>query len=79
MKKAQAESFREEMRRLERDQEIHKQSRLKSLDPRLEDGYLVVGGRLQKAQSIPYRARHPKIIDSRHELAELIINEMHRS
>ncbi|XP_074620914.1 uncharacterized protein LOC141879527 [Acropora palmata] len=79
VKKAQAESFSEEMRRLERGQEIHKQSRLKSLDPRLEDGYLVVGGRLQKAQSIPYRARHPKIIASRHELAELIINEMYRS
>ena len=79
VKKAQLESFSEEMRRLERGQEIHKQSRLKSLDPRLEDRYLVVGGRLQKAQSIPYRARHPKIIDSRHELAELINNEMHSS
>ena len=40
---------------------------------------MVVGGRLQKAQVIPYRARHPKIIDSRHELAQLIIDEMHRS
>ena len=37
---------------LERGQEIRKQSRLKSLDLRLEDGYLVVGGRLQKARSI---------------------------
>ena len=45
IKKAQAESFGEEMRR-----------RLKSLDPRLENGYLVIGRRLQKAQSIPYRA-----------------------
>ena len=79
IKKAQAESFGEEMRCFKRGQEIHKQSRLKSLDPRLEDGYLVVSGRLQKAQSIPHHAQHPKIIDSRHELAELIINEMHRS
>ena len=45
----------------------------------MEDGYLVVGGRLQKAQAIPYSTRHPKINDSRHELAQLIINEMHRS
>ena len=35
VKKAQAESCSEEMRRLERGQEIHKQSTPKSLDPRL--------------------------------------------
>ena len=56
VKKAQAESFSEEMLRLERGQEIHKQSRLTSLDPRLEDGYLVVGGRLQKPS--PYHTVH---------------------
>ena len=62
VKKAQAESFGEEVWCLGRGQEIHKQSRLKSLDPRLEDRYLVISGKLQKAQSIPYHARHPKII-----------------
>ena len=80
MKRAQAESSGEEVQRLGNGREIHKPSRIKSLDPRLEDGYLVVGGRLQKAQAIPYRARHPKIIDSCHELAQLIIaDEMQRS
>ena len=79
VKRAQGESFGEEMQLLEKGREIHKPSRIKSLDPRLEDGYLVVGGRLQKAQAIPYRARHPKIIDSCHELSQLIIDEMHRS
>lgn len=53
VKIVQAESFGEEMRRLEKAQEIHKQSRPKPLDLRLEDGYLVVSGRLQKAQYIP--------------------------
>jgi len=68
VKRAQVESFGEEIECLKRGQEIHKQSRIKSLDPRMEDGFLVVGGRLGKAQSLPYKMRHPKIIDSRHEL-----------
>ena len=78
VKRAQVESFGEEIQCLKIGEEIHKKSRIKSLDPRLEDGFLVVGGRLQRAQCLPYRTRHPKIIDSRHELAQLIVEEMHR-
>ena len=78
VKRAQVESFSDEIQCLEMGQEIHKKSRIKSLDPRLEDGFLVVGGRLQRAQCLPYRARYPKIIDSHHELAQLIVEEMHR-
>ena len=76
---AQVESFGEEIRRLENGQEVHKRSRIKSLDPRMEGGFLVVGGRLQKAQALPYKTRHSKIIDSHHELAQLIIEDMHRA
>ena len=79
VKGAQAESFDEEVQLLEKGREIHKRSRIKSLDPRLKDGYLVVGGMPQKAQAIPYRTRHPKIIYSPHELAQQIIDEMNRS
>ena len=81
VKRAQVESFGEEIRCLENGQEAHKRSRIKSLDPRMEGGFLVVGGRLQKAQAFPYKTRHPKIIDSHHELAQLIIEdkEMHRT
>ena len=45
-KRVQAESFSDEICCLKMDQEIHKKSRIKSLDPRVEDGFLVVGGRL---------------------------------
>ena len=79
VKRAQVDSFREEIQCLEVSQEIHKKSRIKSLDPKMEDGFLVVGGRLQKVQCLPYKTRHPKIIDSRHELARLIVKEMHRT
>ena len=77
VKRAQVESFGEEIRRLENGQEVHKRNRIKSLDPRMEGGFLVVGGRLQKAQALPYKTQHPKIIDSHHELAQLIIEDYH--
>ncbi|XP_068684884.1 uncharacterized protein [Montipora foliosa] len=79
VKSAQVESFGEEIQCLKIGEQIHKKSRIKSLDPRLEDGFLVVGGRLQRAQCLPYRTRHLKIIDSHHELAQLIVEEMHRN
>ena len=79
VKGAQVESFGEEIRCLENGQEVHKRNRIKSLDPRMEGGFLVVGGRLQKAQALPYKTQHPKIIDSHHELAQLIIEDMHRT
>ena len=42
-------------------------------------GFLLVRGRLQKAQALPYKTRHPKIIDSHNELVQLIIEDMHRT
>ena len=79
VKRVQVESFSEEIQCLEMGQEVHKNSRIKSLDPKMEDGFLVVGGRLQRAHCLPYKTRNPKIIDSHHDLAQLIIEEMHRT
>ena len=78
VKRVQVESFSDKVQCQEMGQEIHRKSGIKSLNPRLEDGFLVVGGRLQNAHCLPYRARYPKIIDSHHELAQLIVEEMHR-
>ena len=60
VKIAQVEAFDEEIRCLENGQGVHKWSRIKSLDSRMEGGFLVVSGRLQKAQALPYKARHPR-------------------
>lgn len=79
MKRAQVESIGEEIRYLENGQQVHKRSRIKSFDPRIESCLMVVGGRLLKAQALPYKTRHPKIIDSHHELGQLIIEDMHRA
>jgi len=62
---------------LEIGQEVHKKSQIKPLDPKMEDGFLLVGGRLQKPHCLLYKTRHPKIIDSDHDLVQLIIEEMH--
>ena len=45
----------------------------------MEGGFLVVGGRLQKAQALPYKTRHSRIIGSHHERAQLIIEDMYRT
>ena len=79
VKRALVESLDEETECLKRGQEIHEQSRIKSRDTRMKDGFVIVGGRLEKAQSLPYKMRHPKIIDSHHELAQLVIEEMHHT
>ena len=42
VKRAQVKSFNEEIQCLEMGQEIHKKSKIESLDPRMEDGFLVV-------------------------------------
>ena len=60
VKIAQVEAFGDEIRCLENGQEVHKWSRIKSLDSRMEGGFLVVSGGLQKAQALPYKARHPR-------------------
>ena len=62
LEKRAQESLGEEIRCRENGQGAQKRSRIKSLDPRMQGGfislsiYLVVGGRLQKAQAL--LARH---------------------
>ena len=45
-KRAQVKYFGEDIRCLENGQEVHKRSRIKSLDPRMEGGFLVVNGKI---------------------------------
>ena len=60
VKRALVEFFGEEIRCLENGQEVHKWGRIKSLDPRMEGGFLVVGGRLQKTPSPPLHDTTPE-------------------
>ena len=60
VKRTLVEFFGEEIRCLENGQEVHKRSRIKSLDPRMEGGFLVVGGRLQNTPSPPSQDMTPE-------------------
>ena len=49
-----------------------------SLDPIIdEDGLLRVGGRIGRSV-LPYDAKHPLILDTRHPLINLILESYHR-
>ena len=56
---------------------MHKQSKLVSLTPFLdEDDIIRVGGRIGKA-AIPFVTRHPNVLDSSGDLAKLIVMDTH--
>ena len=51
-------------------------SPLRKLSPFLHDGVICVGGRLNNA-SIPFSAKHPMILPSKHPVTDLIIKDYH--
>jgi hypothetical protein len=51
---------------------------MKKLQPFVKDGLLRVGGRLGKAQGMPYSVRHPVILDGNSKLAYLLVCDFHR-
>ncbi len=51
---------------------------LKRLQPTEQDELIVVGGRLGKAQQLPYTLRHPIILDGTSRLALLIVQDFHQ-
>ena len=77
LKRAQAESFSKEIAALEKGSPIPSRSRILKLNPRLEDGLLVVGVRLNYAP-IRHVTKHPIILDGKHDLSRLLVDEYHR-
>jgi len=83
-KQAQEDSYGHEMNNLKGpDGDLKKflvleSSSIRQLRPFIdEDGIMRVSGRLVNATHIPYYARHPVILDSKHPLTVLIINYYH--
>ncbi|XP_043203646.1 uncharacterized protein LOC122371409 [Amphibalanus amphitrite] len=58
---------------------VAKTSPLAALRPHIRDGLLVVGGRLDAAEGISMRARHPVILPREHHVSKLVIREAHRA
>lgn len=77
IKSVQASCFAEELHELHEKKHVDKKSKLKSLNPFLDDHGLVrVGGRLRHA-SASDNQKHPIILPRRHHITELLIRYEH--
>lgn len=72
----QGETFSEEIDKLTRGQGIPKQSRVNRLSPKLEDGILRVGGRIEKS-TLNHEQKHPILLPKSHPVTTLIIRQTH--
>ena len=71
-------SYARDLDHLRAGRSLNKGSQLSRLAPRLDDGILVVGGRLQSSD-LPRRTRHPVILPGRHHVTSLLIRQSHES
>ncbi|XP_018406191.1 PREDICTED: uncharacterized protein LOC108782411 [Cyphomyrmex costatus] len=76
-KVVQAVAFASELKLLRNHKPLSRNSSLLSLTPILDDqGILRVGGRLQRAK-LPFSARHPILLPSKHIFTRLLIEHEH--
>ncbi|XP_075990311.1 uncharacterized protein LOC142985958 [Anticarsia gemmatalis] len=77
IKRAQEEEFNEEIESIKRKKRVKKTSKIKSLDPYLDEhGVLRVGGRLRNAD-LTENSKHPIILGRNSKLTSLIVAEAH--
>lgn len=76
IKRAQAEVFRKEMIALKNGMEIPPKSRLRTLCPFIENGLILVGGRLQNA-TVSKEQKNPIVLPPDHVITRLIYKDCH--
>ncbi|GFW41305.1 integrase catalytic domain-containing protein [Trichonephila clavipes] len=75
---AQLSEFKAEIDALKKGKGVSKTSKLKALDPFLDENSLIrVGGRLCNAD-LPFEAKHQIIIPSKHKFTKLLFEYMHK-
>ncbi|XP_058811061.1 uncharacterized protein LOC131675956 [Topomyia yanbarensis] len=74
---SQEECYPQELIDVARVHHVRSSSRIASLNPRLREGILCVGGRLRHA-SVSVDRKHPFIVDHRHPLAIVIARYYHQ-
>ena len=73
----QAHTYADELLKLKNGKTVPKSSNVYKLCPYIhEDGLLHVGGRLQNS-SLTEEQKHPILIPSKHQVAKLILNDLH--
>ncbi|XP_030752317.1 uncharacterized protein LOC115879562 [Sitophilus oryzae] len=75
-KMVQITAFPSDFRSLQESGSVNPKSNLRSLSPILENGLILVGGRLQNA-NICYHSKHPIILPHSHPFTRLIIENEH--
>ena len=78
IKYVQTIAFPEEVNDLLSHNQVSKTSSLVSLNPCLQNGVVVVGGRLVNAP-VHQNVKHPAIIPGSHHLTELIVRDIHEN
>ncbi|GFU93784.1 integrase catalytic domain-containing protein [Trichonephila clavipes] len=75
---AQLSEFKGEIDALKKGKGVSKTSKLRALDPFLDENSLLrVGGRLSNAD-LPFEAKHQIIIPSKHKFTKLLFEHMHK-
>ncbi|CAI6343037.1 unnamed protein product [Macrosiphum euphorbiae] len=76
-KRVQAECFPKEAIALANRKEVPRTSKLKSLYPFMQDGIILVGGRLQNSDINNWQ-KHPIVLPANHRVTLLIFENLHR-
>ena len=77
LRKSQHKTFSESIKNLKRENELDKKDKLLQFTPFLDkDGLIRARGRLRHTK-IPYSQKHPVILDSKSNIAKLIIEQAH--
>lgn len=74
---SQLQGYTDEIKALQKDTPVKKNSQIYKLDPILQGRILRVGGRLTKA-AIPQEAKNPAILSKDSHLASLILQHIHQ-
>jgi len=76
LRMVQAEYFSKEILSLEKGKEVPRNSKLRSLNPFLRDGLILVGGRLENA-NMTDNHKHPVVLPAAHKITRLIFENYH--
>ena len=79
IKETQKQTYLEEYQALKNNQPISQKSSLIKLNPRLENGLLIMQGRLGNLYNMPEQMRHPIILPKDSRITELIILQHHQA
>lgn len=77
MRYVQGQHFAREIKLLSIQSKLNK-SPLRKLDPKIVDGLLRVGGRLERAD-IPFEAKHPVLLPKDSFVSKLVLQDVHKS